>query len=39
VADALGDREIHFRPLPVDPADLRALITLLREAAEKIPAG
>ncbi|MEU4236247.1 hypothetical protein [Actinoplanes sp. NPDC026619] len=39
VAGALGDRELAFLPMPVDPADLRALIRFLLEAAEKIPAG
>ncbi|GAA0585392.1 hypothetical protein GCM10010172_83190 [Paractinoplanes ferrugineus] len=39
VATDLADREVRFLPMPVDPADLRALIGFLLAAAEKIPAG
>jgi hypothetical protein len=38
VAEALGDREVRFLPMPVAPADLRAVIRFLLEAAGKIPA-
>ncbi|GAA2625820.1 hypothetical protein [Paractinoplanes durhamensis] len=37
VADALGDREVTFLPMPVLPDDLRAFVKFLLEAAEKVP--
>lgn len=37
IAAAIGDREIQFLPMPVDPADLRSLIVFMLKAAGKIP--
>ena len=36
VAAAIGDREIQFIPMPIDPADLRSFITFMLTAAGKI---
>jgi hypothetical protein len=37
IAAAIGDRQIPFESLPVDPEDLRALVLFMLRAAEKVP--
>jgi hypothetical protein len=39
IATAIGDREIQFWPMPVDPEDLRALVLFLLRAADKVPSN
>jgi len=39
IAAAIGDRQIQFWSLPVDPDDLRALVLFMLRAAEKVPPG